>query len=50
METDELFFEISDGNNQVKVIPKNFIYPDAELEFDSYWLKSGDSQSRFILW
>ena len=36
----ELFFEISDGNNQVKVIPKNFIYPDAELEFDSYWLKS----------
>jgi len=40
METDELFFEISDGNNQVKVIPTNFIYPDAELEFDSYWLKS----------
>lgn len=37
---DELFFEINDGNNLVKVIPKKFIYPNAELVWDSYWLKA----------
>ena len=40
MEVNELFFEINDGNNQVKVTPKNFIYPNAEQVWDSYWLKS----------
>jgi hypothetical protein len=40
MDADELYFEINDGPNHIRVTTKRFSHPNAELAWDSNWIKA----------